>query len=182
MDYRIFNMRTWSFLCMRTHTGVGHTDNESAPHFYSEKLSQIFLVLLTGFKPWVFGSRVWRFTNWATLSPHSYVFEDNLLLRRSHFNVPIYKLYLKGISLYIHFTLFSKPSTAHNQNLHCLIIPIIKIQTCCGIMIYFNDWSVQRLMDHLDSFHDDSLFPVCPVEKVSGPLLVCRPCWNYASQ
>ena len=31
MDYRIFTVRT--FLCMRTHTGVGHTDNESAQHF-----------------------------------------------------------------------------------------------------------------------------------------------------
>ena len=36
IDYRIFNMRT--LLCMRIHTGVGHTDNESA-HFDSEKLN-----------------------------------------------------------------------------------------------------------------------------------------------
>ena len=38
--------------------GVGHTDNESAQHFDSEKLSQMFLVLWTGFEPLVFGSRV----------------------------------------------------------------------------------------------------------------------------
>ena len=57
MDYRIFNVRTWSFVSVRIHTGVGHTD-ESAQHFDSEKLSQIFLVLRMGFKPLVFGSRV----------------------------------------------------------------------------------------------------------------------------
>ena len=33
MDYRIFNVRTWSFLCVRQHTGVGHKDNETALHF-----------------------------------------------------------------------------------------------------------------------------------------------------
>ena len=43
---------------MRIHTGVGHTDNESAQHFDSEKLSQLFLVLRTGFEPLVFESRV----------------------------------------------------------------------------------------------------------------------------
>ena len=32
MDYRIFNVRTWSFLCVHIHTGFGHTD-ESAQHF-----------------------------------------------------------------------------------------------------------------------------------------------------
>ena len=30
-DYRIFNVRTWSFLCVRLHR-VGHTDNDSAQH------------------------------------------------------------------------------------------------------------------------------------------------------
>ena len=39
--------------------------------FDSEKLSQIFHVFLTGFKPWVLGSRVRRSTSWATPShPH----------------------------------------------------------------------------------------------------------------
>ena len=34
MDYRIFNVRTWLFLCVRgVHMGVGHTDSESA-HFW----------------------------------------------------------------------------------------------------------------------------------------------------
>ena len=30
MDYRIFNVSTWSFVCLRIHTGVEHTDSESA--------------------------------------------------------------------------------------------------------------------------------------------------------
>ena len=28
MDYRIFNVRTWSLFCVRIHTGVGHTHSE----------------------------------------------------------------------------------------------------------------------------------------------------------
>ena len=39
MDYRIFNMRTWSFVCVRIHAGVGHTDSESAQHFFTLKNS-----------------------------------------------------------------------------------------------------------------------------------------------
>ena len=40
IDYWIFNMRTWSFVCMRIHTGVGYIDSDSAqPFFHSEKLS-----------------------------------------------------------------------------------------------------------------------------------------------
>ena len=54
MDYRIFNVHT--FLCVRIHTGVGHTGNKSAQHFDSEKLSQICLVLWTGFEPLVMES------------------------------------------------------------------------------------------------------------------------------
>ena len=37
MDYGIFNVHT--FLCVRIHMAVGHTDNESAQHFDSEKLT-----------------------------------------------------------------------------------------------------------------------------------------------
>ena len=69
MDYRISNLRTWSFLCVRIHTRVGHTDNESVQHFDSEKLSEFFLMLLTGFEPEVHGSWVWHSTNWATPPP-----------------------------------------------------------------------------------------------------------------
>ena len=38
MDHRIFNVRT--FLCVRVHTGVAHTD-ESAHYFDSEKQKNI---------------------------------------------------------------------------------------------------------------------------------------------
>ena len=47
---------------------------ESAEHFDSEKLSQCYWVLRTGFEPLVFGSRVRCSTNWATPSPrHNYI-------------------------------------------------------------------------------------------------------------
>ena len=46
------------FILILIHTGVVHTDNESAQHFDSENLLQIVLVLRTGFEPLVFGSRV----------------------------------------------------------------------------------------------------------------------------
>ena len=34
MDYRIIIVHTWSFLCVRIHMGVRHTDSESAQHFW----------------------------------------------------------------------------------------------------------------------------------------------------
>ena len=34
MGYMIFNMRMWSFLCMRMHMGVGHSNSKSAQHFW----------------------------------------------------------------------------------------------------------------------------------------------------
>ena len=45
-DYRLFNVRTCSFLCVpRIHTGVGNTDNESAQHFrLGKKTSYIFFL------------------------------------------------------------------------------------------------------------------------------------------
>ena len=44
-------MRT--FLCVRVHTAVGHTDDESAQHFDSKKLLQFCLVLRKGIEPLV---------------------------------------------------------------------------------------------------------------------------------
>ena len=32
-------MRTWSFLCVRIHQGVGHTNSELAQHFFTQKNS-----------------------------------------------------------------------------------------------------------------------------------------------
>ena len=37
IDYRILNVHTWSFICVRIHMGVGHTDNESVKHFWLGK-------------------------------------------------------------------------------------------------------------------------------------------------
>ena len=52
MDYRIFNVRMSSFLCVRIHTGVGHIDSTSAQHFLLGKT----LTNLMGFKPLVMES------------------------------------------------------------------------------------------------------------------------------
>ena len=50
-------MCAYVIILMRAYMGVGHTDNEPA-HFDSDKLTQICLVLRTGFEPLIFGSRV----------------------------------------------------------------------------------------------------------------------------
>ena len=58
-------------LCVRIHTGVGHTDSESAQHFWLEKTLTIFFVCSwpqTGFEHRVLGSGIGRSTNWATSS------------------------------------------------------------------------------------------------------------------
>ena len=55
INYRIFNVRVWSFLCVRIHTGVGHTDSESAQQCWLRKTHQLF--------------RVRRSINWASRSP-----------------------------------------------------------------------------------------------------------------
>ena len=82
MDYRIFNVRMWSLLCVCIHTGIGHTDSESArfwlgkTHIFDLE-KHTFLTWknthfscapdrIQGFKPSSFGSRVWRSTDWAT--------------------------------------------------------------------------------------------------------------------
>ena len=43
MDYRNFNVCMWSFLCVRIHTGVGHTDSESTQQFWLGKTHTSFL-------------------------------------------------------------------------------------------------------------------------------------------
>ena len=42
MEYRIVNVRTWSFICMCIHTGLGHTDSESAQPFWLGKTQSCF--------------------------------------------------------------------------------------------------------------------------------------------
>ena len=43
MDYRIFNVRTWSFLRVHIHTRVGHIDSKSAQHFWQGKTHTFFV-------------------------------------------------------------------------------------------------------------------------------------------
>ena len=43
MDYRILNVCAWSFVCVRIHTGFGHTDSKSAQHFWLTKTHKFFL-------------------------------------------------------------------------------------------------------------------------------------------
>ena len=60
MDYRIFNVRTWS---LRVYT---HRQRVSTTFFSWKSSHKFVLVLLPGFEPRVFGSRVQHSTNWAT--------------------------------------------------------------------------------------------------------------------
>ena len=62
MDYRIFNVRTWSFLCVRVHTRVGYTDSEPAQHFWLGKTLTICYCAPKG---------VWTSGLWIS-SPTSY--------------------------------------------------------------------------------------------------------------
>ena len=45
VDYRILNVCMWSFLCMHMHTGVGHTDSKSANNIFDseKKVIRFFL-------------------------------------------------------------------------------------------------------------------------------------------
>ena len=73
MDYRIFAVRTWSFLCVHiyTHWGWAHWQRVCIT-FLTWKNLQIFLVLLTEFEPRSIGSWIRRSTNEATPSPQTY--------------------------------------------------------------------------------------------------------------
>ena len=51
-------MQDHSYACMYIYTGVGRTLTASQHIFYLEKHSQMFLVFLTEFEPWVFRSQV----------------------------------------------------------------------------------------------------------------------------
>ena len=56
LDYRIFIVRTWSFLCVRVHTGGWAHRQRVSTIYLTRKNSQMFIVLLTGFEPSSFGS------------------------------------------------------------------------------------------------------------------------------
>ena len=122
MDYRILYMHTWSFICVRLHTwGVGGTPTASQHNIFdSQKLSQIFLVLLTqaGFEPPVFGYRVRRSTNWATPSQpchrplvHAYCMSPNTQ-EKPH--VPYrFSSSRTGMFTFINIDVLSKALTLH---------------------------------------------------------------------
>ena len=81
MDYRIFNARTWSFLCVRhyTHGVWAHRQPVSTTFLTRKKLSQTCSCAPNadrGFELWAFRSRVRRSTNWATLSPTLFTLAD----------------------------------------------------------------------------------------------------------
>ena len=81
MDYRIFNVCTWSFLCVCIHTGVQQTDSESA-HFWLRKTVTNFSCATDGVWTQVtdfIESRDQRSTNWATPSPQTTHVLCNLL-------------------------------------------------------------------------------------------------------
>ena len=66
MDYRIFNVRTWSFVCVRIHTGLG-TPTASQHYLFDLKF---LLVLLTGFEPWSLDLQPNVLTTEPTRHPH----------------------------------------------------------------------------------------------------------------
>ena len=81
MDYMIFNVRKWSFSCVRItiQTAVGHTNSESAQQFLTRKHSR-FSCASDGFRTQVMGSIgswVRRSTNWAPPSPEISFYEYN---------------------------------------------------------------------------------------------------------
>ena len=51
MDYRIFNARTYSFLCVYTYGGWAHRQRVSTTFLSQKKLDTCFFLLLTGFEP-----------------------------------------------------------------------------------------------------------------------------------
>ena len=61
-------VRDHSYECMRIHTGLGTPTTSQHYIFDSKKLSHFFIVLLAGFEPRVFGSRLRRSTDLATPS------------------------------------------------------------------------------------------------------------------
>ena len=76
MDYRIL---AWSFFCVRTHTGVGHTD-ESAQHFWPGKtLTCLCVCSWRGSNLMSLISSLWRSTHWATQTPRSVIAVKNQL-------------------------------------------------------------------------------------------------------
>ena len=71
-DYRIFNMRMWSFLGVRAYTGGWAHRQRVSPTFLTQKNShKFFLVLLVGFEPlglWISSLMLYQQCNPTTLT------------------------------------------------------------------------------------------------------------------
>ena len=98
---RIFNVRTWSFFCVRIHTGVGHTTPTTNQRniFDLKKPAQICLMLLTGFEPrvdlWISSTTLYALSH--TVAPFRGLKTYSVLLfvfchGRYHFGEPDVKL------------------------------------------------------------------------------------------
>ena len=69
MDYRIFNMHTWTFLCVRIHMGFGDIDNEWAQHFLLGKTLTKFSCALHGVRTsglWVLSPTLYQLSHPVT--------------------------------------------------------------------------------------------------------------------
>ena len=85
MDYKIFNVRT--FLCVRIRTGVVHTDSESAQHIDSKKTLECepgcFSIVLVG--QTVFQEMI-RHHSWPSAALESWVVDQTFWQEMVHNN------------------------------------------------------------------------------------------------
>ena len=65
MDYRIFNVCTWSFMLEDTH-GVGHTDSESVQHFWLWKTQYCALGGIRTFVFWILSPMLYQLSHPVT--------------------------------------------------------------------------------------------------------------------
>ena len=82
-DYKIFNGRTWSIVCVHIHTGVGHTD-KSAQHFWLRKTVTNFVcapdeVQTSGF--WILSLTLYQLSH--PITPEFWVKHCKVLLNQT---------------------------------------------------------------------------------------------------
>ena len=84
-DYRIFNVRTWSFVCVRW------AHRQRVTTTFLTRKNSVFLVLLTGFEPSTFGSPVQRSNHWANTSSQLFIYVLDFVLKDQLFLSQIIK-------------------------------------------------------------------------------------------
>ena len=140
MSYRIFNVRMWSFLCVRIHTRGLSTQTASQHNIFdSEKLNNKNIVLLTGFEPQSFASWVRRSTNWATpVTPckiarvYNFLHGQNLTLIQSHKRLRIATDVISTMEKRSTcFSLKNKPVPFASTFLCVASVPHASLQTTC---------------------------------------------------